>query len=126
MNSEPLQCLGRSPAMIVIKAHSSIIFKPIFWNIREKLERLFGILELDTQMLQQCQPRVVGGEQEGTCRMHLGAKIERVKWKDLLIKSAVKVADWKVVVSHPRGDNIPCIIFLNVSEVPNGTTAGSK
>ena len=77
-------------------------------------------------MLQQCQLRVVGGEQEGTCRMHLGAIIERVKWKDLHIKSAVKVANWKVVVSHPWGDDIPCIIFLNVSEVPNGTTAGSE
>ena len=54
-NSEPLQCLGRSPAMIIIKAHSAVIVEPILWNIREKLERLFGILELDTQMLQQCQ-----------------------------------------------------------------------
>ena len=77
-------------------------------------------------MLQQCKLRVVGDEQECTCRMHLRAKIERVKWKDLLIKGAVEVAYWKVVVSRPRRDNIPFIIFLNVSEVPNGTTAGSK
>ena len=58
--------------------------------------------------------------------MYFGAKIERVKWKDLRIKGAVEVARRKIVVSHPKRDNIPFIIFLNVSEVPNGTTAGSK
>ena len=77
-------------------------------------------------MLQQCKLRMMGGKQECRRRMHLGAKIEWVKWKDLRIKSGVKVANWKVVVSHPWGDDILCIIFLNVSEVPNGTTAGSK
>ena len=41
-------------------------------------------------------------------------------------KSAVKVAYWKVVVSHPRRDNITFIMLLNAGEVPNGTTAGSK
>ena len=54
-------------------------------------------------MLQQCKLRVVGSEQEGTCRMH-----------------------WCTVVSHLRRDNIPFIIFRNVGEVPDGTTAGSK
>ena len=77
-------------------------------------------------MLQQSKLRMVGNEQEGTSRMYLGAKIERVKWKDLFIESAVEVAYLEVVVSHLRRDNIPCIILLNVSEVPDGTTAGSK
>ena len=47
VNSEPLQCFGRSPAMVAIKADRAILFNPIFRNIREKLKRLFGILELD-------------------------------------------------------------------------------
>ena len=58
MNPEPLQRPGSSDDRY--QGSYAIIFKPIFWNIREKLERLFGILELDTQMLQQCQLRVVG------------------------------------------------------------------
>ena len=69
--------------MVLIQAHSAILFKPIFWDICEKLKRF---LELDAYMLQQCKLRVAGSEQEGTCRMHLGAKIERVKWKDSLIE----------------------------------------
>ena len=95
--------------MIVIKAHRAILFNPIFWNFREQLKRLFGKLELDAQMLQQVSCEW-WGEQEGTSRMHLGAKIERVKWKDLFIEGAVEVAYLEVVVSHLRRDNIPCIV----------------
>ena len=126
MNLEPLQCLGRSPAVAFVQAHSAIVVKPVFWNVREKLQRLFGILELDTQMLQQCKLRVVGGEQECTGRMHFSAKIERVKWKDLRIKGAIKVQYLEAVVSHLQRDHVPFIISFDVSEVSNGTTAGSK
>ena len=77
-------------------------------------------------MLQQCKLRVVGSEQEGPCRMHLGAKIERAKWKDSLIEGTIEVAYLDAVVSHLRRDNIPFIIFRNVGEAPDGTTAGSK
>ena len=50
--------------MIIDKTKSAIIFKPTFWNIRKKLERLLGKLELDTQCCSN-----VEGEQEGTWRM---------------------------------------------------------
>ena len=43
-------------------------------------------------MLQQCKLRVAESEQKGTYRMYLGAKMERVKWKDSLIEGAIKVA----------------------------------
>ena len=82
-------------------------------------------------MLQQCKLRVVGSEQKGTCRMCLGAKIKRVKWKDSLIEGAIEVAYLNAVVSHLRRDNIPfitCVVLLhgNVGECSDGTTAGSK
>ena len=58
--------------------------------------------------------------------MHFGAKVERVKWKNLRIKGAIEVAHREVKVSHLSGNNIPFIIFLDVSKVPDGPTAGSK
>ena len=45
---------------------------------------------------------------------------------NLLIKSAIKIADRKVIMFHLPGHGVPVIKFLNVSEVPNGSTARGK
>ena len=36
MNAEPLQCLGRFPAMFIIKAHSAVIIKPKYLGTSER------------------------------------------------------------------------------------------
>ena len=65
-------------------------------------------------------------EQQCTGRMHFCAKEKRIKWMNLHIKGAIKVAHREVKVSHFGGDHISFLIFLNVSEVPYGSAAGSK
>ena len=124
MNLEPLQCLGRFPAIFIFKAHSSIMMKPIFWNIRKKLKRFLYIGIGCTNVAAMW---IVSGG--GWTRGHLSDApwcTSRTGQMDLVIKGAVEVAYWKVVILHSRGNNISSIIFLNVSEVPNGTKAGSK
>ena len=77
-------------------------------------------------MLQQCELRVMRREKEGPSRVHLDSKIRWVKWMNLLVKCAIKVADGEVVMFHLPGHGISLIQFLNVSEVPNGSTASGK
>ena len=112
--------------MTVVKAHCAIIIKPIFRNVRKKHDGLFGILELDTQMLQQRKLEVMRGEQQCTRWMHFCAKEERVKRINLLIKGAIEFAHREVKVSHLCGNDIFFLILLDVSKIPDGPTAGSK
>ena len=70
-------------------------------------------------MLQQSKLRVVRNKQERSSRVHFGAKVVWVKWLHLCIEGAIEVP-------HLGRNCIAFVIFLNVSEVANGATAGSK
>ena len=58
--------------------------------------------------------------------MHFNSKILRVKWMNLHVKCAIKVADREVVMLHLPAYGISRLEFLNVSELPNGSTARCK
>ena len=56
-------------------------------------------------------------------RVHFNSKILRVKWMNLHVKCAIKVADWKVVMLYLPAYGIFRLEFLNVSELPDRSTA---
>ena len=58
-------------------------------------------------MLQQGELAVVRCEKEGTSGVHLDSEIRRVKWMYLFIKSAIRVANGKIVAFH-----LPSLFFL--------------
>ena len=47
--------------------------------------------------------------------MHFNRKIFRVKWMNLHVKCAIKVADWKVVMLYLPAYGVFRLEFLNVS-----------
>ena len=112
--------------MSAVKAHRSIFIKPIFRNVREELQGLFSKLELYTQMLQQRELGMMWSEQKRTGRMYFCAKEKRIKRMNLGIEGAIKLAHREIEISHCGGNHITFIIFLNISEVSYGSTAGSK
>ena len=65
-------------------------------------------------------------EQQRPIRMNFGAKEKWIKGANLGINGAIKIAHMKIEILHGSGDHISFIIFRNVSEVPNGPTAGRK
>ena len=77
-------------------------------------------------MLQQCELRVMRREKEGPSRVHFDSKILRVKWMNLRVKCAIKVADREVVMLHLPAHGISRFEFLDVSELPDGSTARCK
>ena len=58
--------------------------------------------------------------------MHFNSKVLRVKWMNLHVKCAIKVADWKVVMFHLPAHGISRLELLNVSKLPDGSTARCK
>ena len=69
---------------------------------------------------------MVRGEEECPCGMDLGTEMKWVEWIDLLVECAVKVAHWKVVLSHGFRDNIAIANHFDVSEIPEGSTVRFK
>ena len=58
----------------VMQAHSTVIFEPVFRNIRGKA-LVASKRGLDNDMLQQCELRVMRREKEGPSRVHFNSKI---------------------------------------------------
>ena len=67
-------------------------------------------------MLQQGELGVVRCEKEGTSGVHLDCEIRRVKWMDLFIKSAIRVANGKIVVFHLPSHSIAFFALLDVNK----------
>ena len=65
-------------------------------------------------------------EQEGPSRVHFDREIRRVKMMDLFIKSAIWIANGKIVVFHLPSHSIAFFALLDVSKVTKRPTTCSK
>ena len=64
-------------------------------------------------------------EQKGPTGVHLNSKVERVKWMHLCIEGTIRIA-YRNEVFYLSSYSISIIAVLNVREVANGATTGSK
>ena len=124
--TQPCNCVRWFPSMRWIQTHRSIIFKPVFRNVREEVYRLLQKWRLDDDMLQQGELWVMRCEEEGPSGVHLDSKVRRVKRMNLFVKCSIKIADGKVVMFHLPSHSIAFVKLLDVRKVTKRSTTGSK